>query len=275
MCGCLEKMPVVARADCTEISALEIWKFDWVTTSTVNGDEPKLMASLDRAEIDFQQCQGAGQNNDLERFYERLYREDRVSYQDRQMVKRTLVGNDNCAAGRDFMMETKDHDVHYPPVDLQIDGSKTYNIFIEKGTNEGKDILFTSSTGDVALVNKDRIAETATQWTFTSTNNNGAHLSDALVNIRTASTTMPNKTYLGATYHGLVQMNASDSITGKEKWYLQAVPDKAHNTYYIKVSGGTSIRDVYLSTGHTGNPDLYDMDDGTGRQRWIIKPVTA
>ena len=29
MCGCcLEKMPVVTRSDCTEIEAIEIWKFE-------------------------------------------------------------------------------------------------------------------------------------------------------------------------------------------------------------------------------------------------------
>ena len=268
MCGCLEKMPVVSRADCTEISALEIWKFDWKADAGPN-KEGELTASLDRAEIEFNACNGRGGNNDLERFYDRLYYEGRASLEDRQMVKRTLVGNDNCAAGRDFMMETKGFDVHYPAVTaLTTDGTKGYTISVEGGTNAGKDILYTGTNGDVSLVDAaTTTGEPNAIWTFTHTTNNGAELSAALVNIKAVGS---ETSFLGSSFWGNVSMQGSDTLSGREKWYLQEVPGKP-NTYYIKISGGTSLRDVYLSTGSSGNPDLYDMDDDTGRQRWVIK----
>jgi len=266
MCGCLEKMPVVSRADCTEIEALEIWKFDWKADAGLNG-EGLLTASLDRAEIEFNACNGRGRNNNLEAYYDRLYHEGRASLEDRQMVKRTLVGDDNCAAGRDFMMELKGFDVHYPAVTaLATDGSKAYTISIEGGTNTGKDILYTSANGDVSLVDAARIGQSDALWTFTHTTNNGAELSAALVNIKSVGLT----SFLASSFWGSVSMQGSDTLSGREKWYLQEVPGMP-NTYYIKISGGTSVRDVYLSTGSSGNPDLYDMDDDTGRQRWVIK----
>ena len=266
MCGCLEKMPVVSRADCTEIEALEIWKFDWKADAGLNG-EGLLTASLDRAEIEFNACNGRGRNNNLEAYYDRLYHEGRASLEDRQMVKRTLVGDDNCAAGRDFMMELKGFDVHYPAVTaLATDGSKAYTISVEGGTNTGKDILYTSANGDVSLVDAARIGQSDALWTFTHTTNNGAELSAALVNIKSVGLT----SFLASSFWGSVSMQGSDTLSGREKWYLQEVPGKP-NTYYIKISGGTSLRDVYLSTGSSGNPDLYDMDDDTGRQRWVIK----
>jgi hypothetical protein len=272
MCGCVEKMPVVSRADCTEISALEIWKFDW-KTSTNNG-QGLLEASLDRAEIEFNACQGKNGNNDLERFYERLYNEGRASFQDRQMLKRTIVGNDNCAVGRDIMMDIKGYDIHYPAIPyIETDSDTAYNIAIEKGTNEGKDVLWTGSNGDVHLVDKNRIGDDDTQWTFSTTDNNGATMSDAVFTIQTKR--QMTNTFLGSDNHGRVQMHESDSITGREKWYLQAVPDKAENTYYIKISGGTQTRDIYLSTNNQGDPDLYDMDDGSGKQRWVISKITS
>ena len=92
MCGCLEKMPIVSRSDCTEIEALEVWKFSW------NADDEVFEADLDRTEIKFNACRGDGRNNDLESFYKRLVREGRASYQDYQKFQRTIVGNNNCPA---------------------------------------------------------------------------------------------------------------------------------------------------------------------------------
>jgi len=267
MCGCVEKMPVVSRADCTEISALEIWKFHWKADAGPN-KEGELTASLDRAEIDFNACQARGGNNNLEAFYDRLYQEGRASLEDRQMLKRTLVGNDNCARGRDFMMETKGFEVFYPEITaLDTTGMKGYTISVEGGTNTGKTFLHSNINGDVSLVD---VATVDAIWEFTHTTNNGAALSKALVNIKLGGS---ENRFLGSSFWGSVSMQASDTLTGREKWYLQEVPGET-NTYYIKISGGTALREIYLSTTTAGNPDLYDMDDDSGRQRWVITEIS-
>lgn len=90
MCGCLEKMPIVSRSDCTEMHALEVWKFSW------DAAEQVFEPDLDRTKIEFAACRGDGRNNDLESFYKRLVREGRATYQDYQKFQRTIVGNNNC-----------------------------------------------------------------------------------------------------------------------------------------------------------------------------------
>ena len=92
MCGCVEKMPLVTQADCTEIEALEIWKL-----SKGYGDS-SLRVSLDRAELSFNACdsKGNGQDNDLEDFYKRLKNEGRATEDDFDKLKQTLVRNVGC-----------------------------------------------------------------------------------------------------------------------------------------------------------------------------------
>ena len=84
-------MPIVSRADCTEIKALEIWKLEWDTSSG-------LSVSLDRAELSFNACdsKGAGANNNLEDFYNRLKNEGRASEEELDVLRKTLVAKIGC-----------------------------------------------------------------------------------------------------------------------------------------------------------------------------------
>jgi len=90
MCGCIEKMPIVSRSDCTEISSKEFWKFSW------SADTSTLTASLERAEIKYNACRGFHGNNDLYKFYIRLAREGRASWAELEKMNGYLVNNDNC-----------------------------------------------------------------------------------------------------------------------------------------------------------------------------------
>ena len=80
-------MPKVSRSDCTEISATEFWKFDW------NAADENFDASLDRAEIAFNACQGAGnRNNDLEAYYKKLVNQGKATQANLEKLQDILVG---------------------------------------------------------------------------------------------------------------------------------------------------------------------------------------
>jgi len=88
MCGCAENMAVVTRADCTEISADETFRFDYdASTSTLKGALSKVR------DLDFNACQGANnKNNDLEAYYKRLVNEGKQPASNLAILQKTLVG---------------------------------------------------------------------------------------------------------------------------------------------------------------------------------------
>jgi hypothetical protein len=274
MCGCLEKMPVVTRSDCTEIEALEIWKFEWDADA---GTEQfgAFTASLDRSEIEFNACRGAGRNNDLESFYERLYREGRASLEERQMVKRTLVGNDRCEVGREQMMYLRGREEVFPATPFDTTGNKFYTITtsatnLSNGAfNNG--VLYVAGN-DVRLTQAANSGLDTAQFYFTKTDNNGQDRGEAMVTIQPKNKSSPS--YLASNFNGHVEMHSTDGLSGREKWYLQKVPD-SEDEYYIKISGGTSAGDVFLSVNRDTNIDLDPRDDQDGRTRWTITEVVV
>jgi len=90
MCACVEKMPIVSRSDCTEISSKEFYKF----TFSAEGD---VVATLDYVDINFNACR-ARINNNLERFYERLRDEGRVTHAMYDKFRETVVGDHQCSS---------------------------------------------------------------------------------------------------------------------------------------------------------------------------------
>lgn len=67
MCACAEQMPVVSRADCTEMNIEETFKYVYDDTSQ------RFKVSFVDVTIEFHSCQGANNNNnDLEAYFERL-----------------------------------------------------------------------------------------------------------------------------------------------------------------------------------------------------------
>lgn len=96
--------------------------------------------------------------------------------------------------------------------------------------------------------------------------------------IRLAPNVLGNRNFFRGDHDGNVHMTSDDYDAGNEKWFLQKVPEGLSdypNEYYIKISGGVRAGETFLSTSDNGNPDLYDKDDDTGRQRWIIKEYTS
>jgi len=101
MCGCVENMPLVSRADCTEISAKEFYKFTF--PENYSG---QITATLDYVDIDFNACK-ARNNNNLEKFYERLRDEGRVSRAKYDKFRNTVVGDHRCSSAIEDLLFRK------------------------------------------------------------------------------------------------------------------------------------------------------------------------
>jgi outer membrane protein assembly factor BamB len=66
-----------------------------------------------------------------------------------------------------------------------------------------------------------------------------------------------------------------DDGSGRQQWVFLPVKGSGICSYFnIKVNGGVDNGRVYLScTGDGTRVDLWNMDDGSGRQRWQQQPI--
>jgi hypothetical protein len=66
------------------------------------------------------------------------------------------------------------------------------------------------------------------------------------------------------------------SGSGRQRWLAVPVPGTT-NQYNFMVSGGRATCNLYLSghdcTNSSNLIDLFNMDDGSGRQRWVLTSV--
>eukprot|EP00978_Attheya_sp_CCMP212_P002954 scaffold6061_cov51-Attheya_sp.AAC.2 len=100
MCGCIEKMPIVTRADCVEmvVSSRFGIVFDTLT--------PKLKIKLWKNIITFKPCEGANnQTNDFASYYKKLAWNKKVSATQKLLFDKNIVGEENCEdAVEDFLL---------------------------------------------------------------------------------------------------------------------------------------------------------------------------
>ena len=106
MCGCAEEMPVVSRADCTEMTVAE--KFSWTYISNTN----TFVATLTDIAIKFAACTGidptgAAKNNDLWAYANRQFISGRLPRSKLQLLSKKIVGNNNCAAAQKRLFSSK------------------------------------------------------------------------------------------------------------------------------------------------------------------------
>mmetsp|Transcript_25480 Transcript_25480/g.37382 ORF Transcript_25480/g.37382 Transcript_25480/m.37382 type:complete len:498 (+) Transcript_25480:37-1530(+) len=99
MCGCVEQMAVVTRADCTEISTSETVEFSF-------NDQNDLSATISDLELEFNACQGKnGKNNDLAAYVERLVDEGRILEKKKEVFYETVVGETYCREAIDSFLD--------------------------------------------------------------------------------------------------------------------------------------------------------------------------
>jgi len=93
-------MPIVSRSDCTEIEAKEFFRFKF--PAEYSGD---IQATLEYVDLTFNACRGR-QNNNLERYVERLRDEGRLSKAIYYKFRNTVVGDNQCDnAIRDLLFD--------------------------------------------------------------------------------------------------------------------------------------------------------------------------
>merc|ERR550539_1033967 len=92
MCGCAEQMPTVTRADCTEMSIVEDFDFEYIPGALT------FDATITSAKVEFNACEGLdGNNNNLQAYYDRLVIEGEINpSRSSKKLDDILVGDDNC-----------------------------------------------------------------------------------------------------------------------------------------------------------------------------------
>jgi hypothetical protein len=90
MCGCIEQMPIVTRADCTE--AYTTARFVFQYRSTI----PELKAFASKHLIQYRECKGLNATNDLASFYDKLWREKKVDLHQKEVFDGIVVGEGGC-----------------------------------------------------------------------------------------------------------------------------------------------------------------------------------
>ena len=94
-------MPVVTRADCTQVNVEEEYTF---TFDPVDG----FTGVVNHVSVAYQACQGANNsNNNLSAFVEQLNIDGKLSNESKAIVDSRIVGNNNCPAVRDELFASK------------------------------------------------------------------------------------------------------------------------------------------------------------------------
>jgi len=86
MCGCVEKMPIVSRSDCTQVEVTERFKFKKDASTGFTGE-------IYRTDLNFNACQGANNNNNnLAAYYQRLVNENKVTADQQNVFTKYITG---------------------------------------------------------------------------------------------------------------------------------------------------------------------------------------
>ena len=92
-------------------------------------------------------------------------------------------------------------------------------------------------------------------------------------NIKVAGGTAGGRVFLSCTKDGAtVDLWTSDDGSGRQRWQFVPLSSNIPSYYQIKVVGGVDTGRVFLSCTADGTKvDLWNTDDGSGRQRWQLQ----
>jgi hypothetical protein len=80
-----------------------------------------------------------------------------------------------------------------------------------------------------------------------------------------------NRSMLSCTPSGGVDLWKEDDASGRQRWELKRIQGIEGNVFNILVQGGTDLGKKFLSCTSDGQRvDLWEKDDGSGRQRWAL-----
>jgi len=149
--------------------------------------------------------------------------------------------------------------------------SGLHNLQILRGLSGNRSILScTSNRPNVNLWNKDD-GSGRQQWDFVKLPNE-----ENIYNIIIKHGVPSDKIFLSCNSDGsTVDLWNKDDGSGRQRWVIIPVNNSPTcNTYLIRVDNGVSSDRKYLSCTPDGlTVNLWNKDDGSGRQRWQIQGV--
>jgi hypothetical protein len=100
MCGCVEQMPIVSRADCTQAQLVQHTTFAFTDNSSVD------VTPSGKWEVQFNACRGInGNNNNLLAHYALLVQQGRATQGDLEVLSQTVVGPNTCSTVIQFLLD--------------------------------------------------------------------------------------------------------------------------------------------------------------------------
>ncbi|CAM0136248.1 unnamed protein product [Umbelopsis sp. WA50703] len=161
--------------------------------------------------------------------------------------------------------------VYTPPTPIS---SGTYEVTIGGGRSGCNQYLSSASCGsDLVDMYSADDGSGRQRWTF-----NLLSGKTNVYNIEVSGGRSGCNTFLSSASCGsnLVDLYSEDDGSGRQEWLVVPVPGVS-NQYNIMVNGGRATCNLYLSTADCTNSsnlvDLYNLDDGSGRQRWALKSI--
>ncbi|MDY0780027.1 hypothetical protein [Tenacibaculum sp. IB213877] len=146
-----------------------------------------------------------------------------------------------------------------------------HNLQILRGLTNNRSILSCTSDGsNVDLWNEDD-GSGRQQWEFKQLENK-----QGVYNIIITQGVTGDNKYLSSNSDGSnVDLWHEDDGSGRQQWEVTLINNSSTcNTYLIRVHEGVSGNKRYLSCRADGtNVDLWNEDDGSGRQRWQIQDI--
>jgi len=103
MCGCVENMPSVTRADCTQTEIIGLS----VTINYVEATK-RLSSEATFEDIEFNECEGLNDtNNDLSARFAKLVDDNIATEKEQRELEKYLVGEGNCDTAIESFLNTK------------------------------------------------------------------------------------------------------------------------------------------------------------------------
>ena len=138
-----------------------------------------------------------------------------------------------------------------------IKNGNAYNLQVLRGLKSNKSLLSTDGGGSVQCWNRDD-GSGRQQWVLEPAE--GGHY------VTITNGVDPSPKYLHYDQNNSNVSMVNSKIDDREVWLVEEVPNSPTcNTYYLKPKKRSNMM---LSASPEGQVDIYDKDDGSGRQRW-------